>query len=206
MMELVIVTTEQQLLTNSVAKKEKAIETFDKACEMYCNMRSLFQAARMLEQAVLLSRDLGDLDGVVRFAERGALLYRQDGSNESAAQLLEKACKIVESSNPEQAIGLYIKAAETVCVEERPRESSEYMARAARLQVRCKKFDDAIETLQKTIVIQQSIDNAQAACGRSAAGLVMVYLMKEDHIAAMKACGRSAAGLVMVYLMKEDHI
>ena len=25
----------------------------------------------------------------------GALLYRQDGSNESAAQLLEKACKIV---------------------------------------------------------------------------------------------------------------
>ena len=99
-------------------KKEKAIETFDKACEMYCNMRSLFQAARMLEQAVLLSRDLGDLDGVVRFAERGnefskiqyakdesmtkflsfftgALLYRQDGSNESAAQLLEKACKIV---------------------------------------------------------------------------------------------------------------
>merc|ERR1719323_776428 len=95
MMELVIVTTEQQLLTNSVAKKEKAIETFDKACEMYCNMRSLFQAARMLEQAVLLSRDLGDLDGVVKFAERGALLFRQDGSNESAAQLLEKACKIV---------------------------------------------------------------------------------------------------------------
>ena len=35
------------------------------------------------------------MDGVVKYAERGALLYRQDGSNESAAQLLEKACKIV---------------------------------------------------------------------------------------------------------------
>ena len=56
-------------------KKEKAIETFDKACEMYCKMRSLFQAARMLEQAVLLSRDLGDLDGVVRFAERGNEIF-----------------------------------------------------------------------------------------------------------------------------------
>ena len=72
-----------------------AVETFDKACEMYKQMRTLFQAARMLEQAVLLSRDLDDMDGVVKYAERGALLYRQDGSNESAAQLLEKACKIV---------------------------------------------------------------------------------------------------------------
>ena len=75
--------------------KKMAVETFDKACEMYKQMRTLFQAARMLEQAVLLSRDLDDMDGVVKYAERGALLYRQDGSNESAAQLLEKACKIV---------------------------------------------------------------------------------------------------------------
>ena len=115
--------------------KQKAIEAFDKACECYCHMRQLFQSARMLEQAVLISRDMNDLDGVVQYAERGALLYRQDGSNESAAQLLEKACKIVETTKPEQAVGLYIKAAATVGVEDRPRESAEYMARAGRLQV-----------------------------------------------------------------------
>lgn len=167
--------------------KPKAIETFDKACEMYCQMRTLFQAARMLEQAVLLSRDVNDMDGVVRFAERGALLYRQDGSNESAAQLLEKACKIVETNNPEQAIGLYLKAAETVGVEDRPREAAEYMARAARLQVRCKLFDESIDTLQKTINVMSTIDGFNAAAGRSAAGLILVHLMKEDHIAAMKS-------------------
>jgi len=167
--------------------KKMAVETFDKACEMYKQMRTLFQAARMLEQAVLLSRDLDDMDGVVKYAERGALLYRQDGSNESAAQLLEKACKIVESNNPEQAIGLYMKAAETVGVEDRPREASEYMARAARLQVRCKLYDDSIGTLCKAINVMMTLDGSNAAAGRSAAGLVLVYLMKEDHIAATKA-------------------
>jgi hypothetical protein len=62
-------------------------------------------------------------------------LYRQDGSNESAAQLLEKAAKIVETTNAEMAIGLYLKAADTVGIEDRPREATEYMARAVKFQV-----------------------------------------------------------------------
>ena len=89
----------------------------------------------MLDQAVLLSRDLNKLDDVVQYAERGALLLRQDGSNESAAQLLEKGAKIVETSSPDKAVGIYLKAAETVGVEDRPRESADYVGRAARLQV-----------------------------------------------------------------------
>lgn len=115
--------------------KQKAIECLDKACDCYLQMRTLFQAARMLDQAVLLSRDLNKLDDVVKYAERGALLFRQDGSNESAAQLLEKAAKIVETQAPEKAIGVYLKACETVGVEDRPREAADFLAKAARLQV-----------------------------------------------------------------------
>ena len=116
-------------------KKEEALKCLDKACDNYKEIRSLFQAGRMLDQAVLLSRDLNRMDDVVQYAERGALLLRQDGSNESAAQLLEKAAKIVEGSNPEKAIGIYTKAAETVGVEDRPREAADFISRAARLQV-----------------------------------------------------------------------
>ena len=115
--------------------KAKALDCLEKACNCYKEMRSLFQAARMLEQATLIARDMNKLDKVVEYSERGALLYRQDGAGESGAQLLEKAAKIVETTNPESAIGLYLKAAETVTVEERPRESADYMSRAARLQV-----------------------------------------------------------------------
>jgi len=167
--------------------KEKSIECFDKACDCYKQMRTLFQAARMLDQAVLLSRDLNKLDDVVEYAERGALLFRQDGSTESAAQLLEKAAKIVEPSDPEKAIGIYFKAAETVGLEDEPRKAIDHMARAARLQVRCKKYDESVNTLQKTLNVMSSIEGYNAIAGRSAAGLVMVQLMREDHIAASKA-------------------
>ncbi len=115
--------------------KAKALDCLEKACNCYKELRSLFQAARMLEQATLMARDMSQLDKVVDFAERGALLYRQDGANESGAQLLEKAAKIVEGTSPEKAVGLYLKAAETVTVEERPRECGEYISKAARLQV-----------------------------------------------------------------------
>ena len=62
-------------------------------------------------------------------------LHRQDGSTESAAQLLEKAAKIVEPSDPEKAIGIYFKAAETVGLEDEPRKAIDHIAMAARLQV-----------------------------------------------------------------------
>ena len=166
--------------------KEKAVECLDKACNCYKEIRTLFQAARMLDQAVLLSRDLNKMDDVVQYAERGALLFRQDGSNETAGQLLEKAAKIVEGSCPEKAIGLYEKASETVGVEDRPREAADYLSRAAKLQVRCKKFEESVESLQKSLNIYVGIGGNNAAAGRSAAGLVMVQLMRGDHIAAMR--------------------
>lgn len=167
--------------------KEKSIECFDKACNCYKQMRTLFQAARMLDQAVLMSRDLNRMDDVVEYAERGALLFRQDGSTESAAQLLQKAAKIVEASDPGKAVQLYFKAAETVGLEDEPRKAIDHMAKAARLQVRCKKYDESVDTLQKTLNVMSSIEDLGAVAGRSAAGLVMVQLMREDHIAATKA-------------------
>jgi len=167
--------------------KQKAIECLDKACDCYKQMRTLFQAARVLDQAVLLARDLNDFDAVVSYAERGALLFRQDGSNESAAQLLEKAAKIVVATDPEKAIGIYFKAADTVGLEDEPRKAIDHMAMAARLQVRCKKYDESVVTLNKVLHIMSSLDGYAAVAGRNAAGLVMVHLMLEDHIAAMKA-------------------
>ena len=56
---------------------DKALEALGKACDCYKEMRSLYQAGKMLEQAVLLARDMQQFDKIGGFAERGALLYRQ---------------------------------------------------------------------------------------------------------------------------------
>ena len=57
------------------------------------------------------------------------------GNPESAAQLLEKAAKLLETKSPDEALALYSKAADTVGCEDRPKEASEYMAKVAKLQV-----------------------------------------------------------------------
>ena len=70
----------------------------------------------MLEQAVLVTRDMGKLEEIAKLAERGALMYRQVNKPEAASTLLDKAAKILEKDRPEDATGLYEKAAETVSV------------------------------------------------------------------------------------------
>lgn len=61
------------------------------------------------------------------------------------------------------------------------------------LKVRCKQYDTAVDTLERTLTVMMTTDGTQAAAGRCAAGLVMVQLMRDDHIAASKAFGAYGA-------------
>ena len=54
-------------------------------------------------------------------------------------------------------------------------------------QVRCKKFDESVVTLERSLNVMHTLGGNNAAAGRSAAGLVMVQLVKEDNVAASKA-------------------
>ena len=88
-------------------------------------------------------RDTNQLDRIVDYAERGAMLYRQNGNPEAAAQLLEKAAKILEAKHPDKALTLYIHAAETVGTEGRDKEAAELLTKVAKLQVKQKMWDKA---------------------------------------------------------------
>ena len=54
----------------------EALNAQDRACECYKECKSLFHAAKMLEQSVLICKDSQQFDKITSFAERGALLYR----------------------------------------------------------------------------------------------------------------------------------
>ena len=88
-------------------------------------------------------RDTNQLDKIVDYAERGGLLYRQNGNPEAAAQLLEKAAKILEQKHPDRSLSLYTHAAETVGTEGRDKEASELLTKVAKLQVKMKMWDKA---------------------------------------------------------------
>lgn len=59
---------------------------------------------------------MNDYREVMTLAERACNMYQQHGSPESGAASLDKAAKILEPNNPEEALRLYQRAADVVMV------------------------------------------------------------------------------------------
>ncbi|XP_023338769.1 gamma-soluble NSF attachment protein [Eurytemora carolleeae] len=156
-----------------------------RACEGYANSGSLYHAGKQLEQALFISKEQNDLSQVEELAGRGGLLYRQAGSPEAAAQLLVKAAKLLEPSSPENAIGLYQKASETVGTEDRTIEAAQHMETACKLMVRVKQYDRAADALDKTLQLY-SEGGVAAAAGRVVLAFILVQLQRGDSVAANK--------------------
>lgn len=72
--------------------------------------RQLFHAAKALDQAVLVCKDLNDFSSIRQYAENACNLYQQHGSPESGAASLDKAAKILETNYPQDALALYQQA------------------------------------------------------------------------------------------------
>ena len=154
-----------------------------RAVDCYKEIHSIFQAGKMLDQAVLVSRDMGKLEDIAKLAERGALMYRQVNKPEAASTLLDKAAKMLEKDRPEDATGLYEKAAETVSTEDRPNVAAEYMGKAARLYVRTKDFDSAIGCLRREVEWRRE---AGTQAGQAVMGLILIELKRGDRVASEK--------------------
>jgi len=169
-----------------VAKNWKSCkEAHKKACEGYANSGSLYHAGKQLDNAILICKEQNDLIEVEELASRGGLLYRQAGSPEAAAQMLVRAAKLLEMTRPENAVGLYLKASETIGTEDRPMEAAQHMETAAKLLVRSRQFERAADAMQQTLELYSEA-GASAAAGRVVLSFILVQLVRGDSVAAGK--------------------
>lgn len=161
-------------------------ECLTKASECYKQNRSWYHAAKSLEQAMLISKEMGELGDVLKIAHTACSLYQEHGSAESAATVLDKAGKMLEATNPQQALQVYQRAADIVMGEESPRQAAEYMGKVARIMVKLEMFDEAADAVRREIGMHQAIDHGPSV-GRLAVALVLVQLARGDQVAAEKA-------------------
>eukprot|EP00092_Neocalanus_flemingeri_P038152 GFUD01041527.1.p1 GENE.GFUD01041527.1~~GFUD01041527.1.p1 ORF type:complete len:293 (+),score=90.46 GFUD01041527.1:46-924(+) len=157
-----------------------------KAAEAYANSGSLFHAGKQFDQALLICKEMGQLEEVEDLASRGGLLYRQAGSPESASHMLIRAAKLLEVKYPERAISLYEKAADTVGTEDRPAEAGQHMEQAARLTVRARQYDRAADLLNNTLNMYSEAGTQGTAHGRVVLAFVIVQEQRGDSVAASK--------------------
>jgi F0F1-type ATP synthase delta subunit len=89
-----------------------------KVVDCHKQNRAVFNAAKALDQCVLVCKELGELQEIASLAERAANMFQSNGSAEKAASSLERAAKILESRYPEQALRLFQHASEIAMVVE----------------------------------------------------------------------------------------
>lgn len=65
---------------------------------------------------MLICKEMGNLSEVPKLAHSACSLYQQHGSPESGATALDKAGKMIEATQPEQALELFKRAADIVMV------------------------------------------------------------------------------------------
>lgn len=157
-----------------------------KAVENYKLNRSFFSAGKCLDQAALISKELGDMESIFTLCQRAACMYREHGIPDTAALSLEKGAKIIENQLPEKALTMFEHAVDIVITEDRPRQAAEYQSRVSRLNVKMQKYDAATDAIRREICYHQAGENPHAI-GRLTVALVLVQLARGDSVAAEKA-------------------
>jgi len=165
---------------------DKAKSAHLRAAEAYANSGSLFHAGKQFDQAMLICKEMGQLEEVDDLASRGGLLYRQAGSPESASQMLVRAAKLLEVKHPEKAISLYEKAADTVGTEDRPAEAGQHIEQAAKLTVRACQYDKAADLLSSALNMYSEAGAQGSMHGRVVLSFVIVQIKRGDCVAASK--------------------
>ncbi|XP_011878533.1 PREDICTED: gamma-soluble NSF attachment protein-like [Vollenhovia emeryi] len=157
-----------------------------KAADCYKHTKSWFHAAKNIEQALLICKEMGDLSEVSKLAHSACSLFQQHGSPESGVTALDKAAKMLEATQPQQALELFKRAADIIMGEDSPRHAAEYMSKAARLLVRLQMYDEAADAIRREIGMYQDCKLWQSL-GRLTVALVLVQLARGDQVAAEKA-------------------
>lgn len=168
------------------AKKVKeARDVYVKAAECHRSNRGYFHAAKDYEQAALLMKEQKQFEDAVHLMQIAAKLFREHGTPDTAAITLEKTAKFMETVNVEVAISLYLEAVDVVMIEDRPRQAVQSMAAAARLLVRQRQYDKAVEIIEKERDLHFESQN-WSAIHRAVLFLVLVHLARSDQVAAEK--------------------
>ncbi|KAL2085457.1 hypothetical protein ACEWY4_018777 [Coilia grayii] len=169
---------------------EEAKEAYLQEAEAHTNNRTLFHAAKALEQAGMMLKDMQRIPEAIQYIEKASMMYVENGTPDTAAMALDRAGKLIEPVDLAKAVDLYQKAASVFENEDRLRQASELLGKASRLLVRQRKFDEAAVSLQKEKNMYKEIEN-YPTCFKKTIAQVLVHLHRGDYVAADKCVRES---------------
>ncbi|CAL9689612.1 unnamed protein product [Knipowitschia caucasica] len=183
---------------------EQAKDAYLKEAEYHTENKTLFHAAKAIEQAGMMLKEQKKMPEAIQYIEKACMMYMENGTPDTAAMALDRAGKLIEPINLEKAVDLYQKAAGVFENEDRLRQAVELLGKASRLLVRLKRLDEAAVAVQKEKNMYKEIEN-YPMCFKKGARRKRDLDRCRVCLFAQQACLRSYTGGVSDRTMSIRH-
>ncbi|GBF87878.1 gamma-soluble NSF attachment protein [Raphidocelis subcapitata] len=165
---------------------EKSRAAYERAAMSQEKIGSTWHAAKHLETASQISKDLGDWAQVAEFARQAASAFAQAGRPTAGADALSRGAKQLEEASPSDAHALYSEALDMYEVDGKEGQASDVFRQAAACLVRNGKFSDAAALLMRFGQACESVNARSSQC-KAYLGAVVALLYAGDAREAWQA-------------------
>ncbi|XP_058727541.1 gamma-soluble NSF attachment protein-like [Vicia villosa] len=180
---------------------EKAKLAFEKASQGQEMLSSPWDAAKLMESAAALAKELSNWREVGDFYQKASQLYMECGRPQPASDALAKGARALEDTLPEEAIQLYTDACTILEDDDKDQMAFDLYRAVTSVYIKLEKYTDAASSLLR---LGLAADKCNATNSQSKAYLsaIIVYLYAHDFQQAEKCyndCSQIEA------FLKSDH-
>ncbi|KIY98118.1 Gamma-soluble NSF attachment protein [Monoraphidium neglectum] len=158
---------------------EKSRAAYERAAMSQDKIGSTWHAAKHLESASQISRDLGEWGSVADFARQAAGYFAQAGRPTAGADALARGAKQLEEASPSDAHALYKEALDMYEVDGKEGQAGDVFRQAVACLVRNGKYGDAAGLLMRFGEACDSVGARSSQC-KAYLGAVVAWLYAQD--------------------------
>lgn len=153
----------------------KAKECFERASTGQERQKSGWHAAKMLEKAGEVARDMGIWDEVQAHYTRAAELYAEEGRPSAAAEAAARGARALEERRPEASTAMYRTAVEWLEDAGKDALAGDVYRQAVAQLLRAEKWSDAVSMLLRFATACDDMGARNSQC-KAYLGAVVVWL------------------------------
>uniref|UniRef100_A0A2N9GBG8 Gamma-soluble NSF attachment protein n=1 Tax=Fagus sylvatica TaxID=28930 RepID=A0A2N9GBG8_FAGSY len=164
---------------------EKAKSAFEKASQGQGVLSSPWDAAKHMESAAALAKELSNWTEVADFYRKACELYIVCGRTQLASDALAKAARALEDDVPDEAIQLYIEAGSILEEDEKEQMAFDLYRAATCVYIKLEKYTDAATFLLRWGLATDNCNAINSQC-EAYLSAIIVYLYAHDFKQAEK--------------------
>ncbi|XP_044479408.1 gamma-soluble NSF attachment protein-like [Mangifera indica] len=164
---------------------EKAKIAFEKASKGQEMLSSPWDAAKHMESAAVLAKELSNWTEVADFYRKASELYTECGRPQPASDALAKGARALEDAAPDNAIQLYTDACEILEEDGKEQMAFDLYRAAANIYIKLEKYTDAAAFLLRLGLAADKCNATNSQC-KAYLSAIVVYLYAHDFKQAEK--------------------